>query len=503
VEKHVKINRINYFYQVQISSFFRYKYPPFFIRYEYLPFKRNLQSCRTHHPKIKNNLINLLKANKERFGLKKTWLHVKAALSQREKSIASRGLLFEALEPRVLLAADLAYADATDLTLFYDAASSEFQLIDNANNDNVISSGTADDGIVAISGNASNINLNLDLASFYDFGMPLDIQLEDKDDSNDSLFVQADSNFTVNALNLAVTDFNFNLSGFENLNLSGGDSDNTFNLVDWNGSLTVDGGLGDDTLTEPGLAGDTVAWELNGTNAGTVGDVIFSGFENLVGDSGDDHFMFSSDGSISGLIDGVGGSDTLDYSDYNSKVVVDLGAGAATNVSSFTNIDSFIGGNYQDYDTSSVVAEVQAGRRIQRTDGTIYTYLGATPLVPASDATAIDWVTQYFGDESTYLAEDIPDIVNHGDWVRQADGSLYRYTGNASITPQANEPTDYTNPALDFTNPLFWELGETNWQLNDANTLVGLNQVLLDWTGLSTRLTVGVLMASILRVSRI
>jgi hypothetical protein len=134
-------------------------------------------------PKNKNNVINFLKANKERFGLKKTWLHVKAALSQKEKSIASRGLLFEALEPRVLLAADLAYADATDLTLTYDALTSQFQLIDNADNDTVISSASADDGTVAISGNASDINLTLDLASFYDFGMPLDIQLADKDDS--------------------------------------------------------------------------------------------------------------------------------------------------------------------------------------------------------------------------------------------------------------------------------------------------------------------------------
>jgi Ca2+-binding RTX toxin-like protein len=113
-----------------------------------------------------------------------------------------------------------------------------------------------------------------------------------------------------------------------------------------------------DTLIGPYTAAD---YRLTAENAGTVtflsGIFSFSELENLVGGSGDDTFSFSGDGSISGIISGGTGSDTLDYSAYNpgdgSGVTVNLSTGSATGVGlgeahSISGIENLVGSAYND-----------------------------------------------------------------------------------------------------------------------------------------------------------
>jgi Ca2+-binding RTX toxin-like protein len=89
------------------------------------------------------------------------------------------------------------------------------------------------------------------------------------------------------------------------------------------------GSNGSDTLI--GLDAANV-WTLTGLNTGTVAGVTFLSFENLVGGSGPDRFVFQTGAGVSGSIDGGGGNNTLDYSPYIGDVVVDLALGTATGV---------------------------------------------------------------------------------------------------------------------------------------------------------------------------
>ena len=62
-------------------------------------------------PKKKNNFNSLIDNDQEGFWLKKAWRQGKKALAKANKPPKSRGLLFEALEPRVLMSADLSYGE--------------------------------------------------------------------------------------------------------------------------------------------------------------------------------------------------------------------------------------------------------------------------------------------------------------------------------------------------------------------------------------------------------
>ena len=75
-------------------------------------------------PKKKNNNFkSLIDNDQEGFWLKKAWRQGKKALAKANEPPKSRGLLFEALEPRVLMSADLSYGQMpgapTDLTLTF------------------------------------------------------------------------------------------------------------------------------------------------------------------------------------------------------------------------------------------------------------------------------------------------------------------------------------------------------------------------------------------------
>lgn len=155
---------------------------------------------------------------------------------------------------------------------------------------------------------------------------------------------------------------NFDFSGAGSLsgNINGAGGANTLDYSGTSGPVYVDLIL--DTASDIGgnfanignfvgsassndtLFGPDASWIINGANSGTVNGVPFSSFENLTGSGQDDTFAFVTGGSISGNLDGGGGSNTLDYSNLTTNVTINIGSHTATGIGgTWSNINTFIG----------------------------------------------------------------------------------------------------------------------------------------------------------------
>ncbi|MBC8507306.1 MAG: hypothetical protein H8D34_20775, partial [Chloroflexi bacterium] len=92
------------------------------------------------------------------------------------------------------------------------------------------------------------------------------------------------------------------------------------------------GGTDKDTIT--GLDADS-HWAINAANSGiytSTNALTFTTTDTLIGGSAADRFDFANGATLSGLVNGGGGTDLLDYADYNTVVTVDLSTGQATGV---------------------------------------------------------------------------------------------------------------------------------------------------------------------------
>ena len=89
---------------------------------------------------------------------------------------------------------------------------------------------------------------------------------------------------------------------------------------------------------------------VNGADSGTLdGLYSFTSFENLLTGNGDDTIAFSGDGSLSGSLDGGSDTDTLDFSNYNSGVTVNLNSGTADVLGgTLSGIENLIGSDFAD-----------------------------------------------------------------------------------------------------------------------------------------------------------
>src|SRR5208283_4828638 len=96
------------------------------------------------------------------------------------------------------------------------------------------------------------------------------------------------------------------------------------------------------TLVGPNAA---TTWTITAANAGTAGSTPFSGFANLTGGTANDSFVFQGSGSVSGSVNGGGGTNSLDVSGYTTApATVNLQAKTATPITgTFTNLTSFVG----------------------------------------------------------------------------------------------------------------------------------------------------------------
>jgi Ca2+-binding RTX toxin-like protein len=124
-------------------------------------------------------------------------------------------------------------------------------------------------------------------------------------------------------------------------------------LAPYGGTLgtrtTFNGGVGQNMVlrySEDGYA----LWTITGADAGSLsfpgyGTVDFTACGNLWGGMANDLFLFQEGGSISGFVDGGGGThNMLDYSGKQGGVYVLMPYGAASYVGWFQNIQDAAGG---------------------------------------------------------------------------------------------------------------------------------------------------------------
>jgi len=115
----------------------------------------------------------------------------------------------------------------------------------------------------------------------------------------------------------------------------------------------VIGGAGSDRLIGENVDAE---WHITDDNAGDIdipGLWDFVSFENLIGGSQQDVFMFLDGRQVWGIVDGSGGVDLLDYSAYRSTVRVNMPGGWATgvglgNTGMLSNVEDVLGGAGRD-----------------------------------------------------------------------------------------------------------------------------------------------------------
>ena len=200
-----------------------------------------------------------------------------------------RPFALESLEPRLLLAADLSVAVGAGAALDYivrlDQPSQTLQVVDNPTQTVIASQALSDFGPtnrVLVTGNDQNDHLTVDYTAGGAFAVP----------------------------------------------------------VSFDGGTH---GAGGDTLR---VVGTDNLWDLAGSASGTVGQVSFTGVENLTGGSGADTFHIAA--VPPGSVTGGGGHDVLDFTNAGSPVSVVLedatpegfsGSGTVT----FAEIDRVVG----------------------------------------------------------------------------------------------------------------------------------------------------------------
>ena len=148
-------------------------------------------------------------------------------------------------------------------------------------------------------------------------------------------------------------------------NLDGGGGTNTIDLSAYTTAVSMNlpvsrvTGLGGSfTSLQSFIGGGNIAnkviapnsasvFNITGANTGTINSLSFSGFGNLVGGTGDDTFVFSQGATLTGGIDGGGGTNTLDLSAYTTQVSVNFPVSRVTGLGgTFSSLQSFLGGSY-------------------------------------------------------------------------------------------------------------------------------------------------------------
>jgi len=215
--------------------------------------------------------------------------------------------VFEALEARVLLAADMTYpVGATDLTLTFDSATSEYRLVSSLDPTQIVAS-LGSSGVVApyvnIVGTPQSDTLRLDVTRLPSTSIAFG------GGGIDSVRIEADSNFIVDGSQFTVGSMTYVATGFEEGFLTGGNSSNTFSMRASTIPVALQGLGGNDTVSGPDQVND---WVILG-NTDTVLNSItrISGIENLVGSNLVDRFRLQSPIDRRLSIDGGPGMDEL------------------------------------------------------------------------------------------------------------------------------------------------------------------------------------------------
>src|SRR5262249_24111751 len=132
--------------------------------------------------------------------------------------------------------------------------------------------------------------------------------------------------------------------GISNWGLSGAAGNDTF-IAHAGAAAFIDGGSGTNTLIGPD---QTNTWALTDVNLGTLNAdtpsvILFARVQDLTCGCGDDTFDVQDGASLSGLLSGRQGLNTLDDTDLGQNVTVDLQRHVATGVGRFEGLQRFVG----------------------------------------------------------------------------------------------------------------------------------------------------------------
>ncbi len=260
---------------------------------------------------------------------------------------------FEPLEPRLLLSSDLTYTaaagTAVDLTLRMQKVGEDdtLQLINNRDQSVLQSQALIETSGVIITGSSQSDRLAVDLSNLS--SVPITFRDGSTRDSDVLEAVGGENIWDITGNGKGrirggtVVDF----EGIENL--SGG-SNADFFVFSESGRVKgkIKGGAGSDMLV--GTDAPVVAniWSVSGSNSGTMNGQAFEEIENLAGGADGDTFLFVDGGRVTGVVDGRGGINTLDYSAYTADVAVNLETGEATGTEGVGNVEAVIGGSGKD-----------------------------------------------------------------------------------------------------------------------------------------------------------
>ena len=136
-----------------------------------------------------------------------------------------------------------------------------------------------------------------------------------------------------------------NSSGIGTWNVNGKAGNDSFTMS--GGSAKINGNGGSDVVIENDSADHL--WFINDVGAGNLDSLSFTGIEQLTGGAGDDIFLMQDDGKMSGLIDGGGGTNTLDYSAVGAGITVKLQTDSFPKTGGIVGIQRVIG-SYDDTD---------------------------------------------------------------------------------------------------------------------------------------------------------
>ncbi|MGB6836662.1 MAG: hypothetical protein WBF66_03035, partial [Dehalococcoidia bacterium] len=131
-------------------------------------------------------------------------------------------------------------------------------------------------------------------------------------------------------------------------NLTGGTAADMFVFSD--GALLTGGiaGQGEDDTIDFGAFTTPSVWNVTADDAGNLNESMpFSSIENLIGGSAADRYVFGDGQVLSGAIDGRGGSDAIDFSDYSTPNAWQITADNAGTVNGgipFTSVENLTGG---------------------------------------------------------------------------------------------------------------------------------------------------------------
>jgi Calx-beta domain/FG-GAP-like repeat/Bacterial Ig domain/TLD len=180
------------------------------------------------------------------------------------------------------------------------------------------------------------------------------------------------------------------------------------------GGIVFVGGEGDNTLFG---SGNDSTWNITGAGEGTLGDVRFSGVENLIGSAdNEDTFVFEAAGSISGVIDGgVGGFDSL-VMNSNSEQTVDYRPSATNETAGVINVNGIYAVNFTGLEPIDIIGAGTASINLLGADDVLTiangTGAGGAALVVSGTSGGVAFEQVRFRNNSTVNID--TNVINNG-----------------------------------------------------------------------------------------